>query len=206
MESLMNVNVMDLSGLDMYTTEQLDLISQNIMNARLKKFETSLIAMMDKVEKIEAGQTLLKDEVMLELDKREDKYQKQVDVAVNSLKVNTRNRDSKYIRQTDLGKRYRVNISSVSIGTLLRLCGLAWKNRTTTTPKMEFEGRYYIIAPEQNSGYDKIAYMWHEKNCMDRIDEWLKDNDYYEEFYSIDTAKEMKEYIKVLASKFDVAH
>lgn len=196
---------MDMSGLDMCTTEQLDIMSQNIMNVRMKKFETNLIAMMDEVKKVKEGQSLLKDEVMLELDKRDDLYQKQVDVAVNSLKVNTRNRDNKYIRQTDLGKRYRVNISSVSVGTLLRLCGLAWQNRTNTTPKMEFESKYYIISPEQSSGYDKIAYVWHEKNCMDRIDDWLKDNDYYEEFYSIDTSKEMKEYIKLLASRHGVA-
>lgn len=206
MNELMGVNVIDINGLEMCSSEQLDVMQQNIMVVRMKKFEASLATMLDEMKKVKEGQSILKDELMLELAKNDNKYQKQMETAVNSLKVNTRNRENKYIRQTDLGKRYKVNISSRSIGTLLRLCGLAWMMRTNTTPKMEFEGKYYIISPEKSSGYDKIAYEWHEKNCMDRIDEWLRDNDYYEEFYSIDTSKEMQGYIKALANKHGVAN
>lgn len=206
MNELIGIGAMDINGLEMCSSEQLDVMQQNIMVVRMKKFEASLANVFDEVKKIKEGQSIFKDEVMLEIAKNDDKYQKQMDVAVNSVRLTGRNNMGQYVKQTDLGKKYVVNISSVSMGTLLRLCGIAWKNRKTTTPKMQDGDKYCIIDPVTDKcGNIRESYSWHRQNCMDAIDDWLKDNDYYEEFYSISNQNEMKEYIKTLAIKHDVA-
>lgn len=199
-------SIVNVDELRTYSPEQLAALQQSINDVRMDRIEARLMLVVDDVKKVKDGQSILKDEFMTEIEKRDNTYQKQMDVAVNSVRLVGRNNKGEYVKQTDLGKKYLVNISSVSMGTLLRLSGIAFRNRKTTTPKMQSCGKYCIVDPVTDKyGNTRESYSWHRQNCMDAIDKWLKENDCFEEFYSIGDQNEMKEYIKLLARKHDVA-
>lgn len=102
-----------------------------------------------------------------------------------------------YVSANDLGQKFDVSIGSKTIGTLLRVVGLAKQKQSKTEPL-----RTAVV-----NGYAKSilygdfpTYQWNPEKCIKKINKWLDEHGELEAFYSISDEKELAEFIKKLAS------
>ena len=100
------------------------------------------------------------------------------------------------LTQAEFGTRFNNKIGAKYIGRLLKIVGLAKRSYNRTIPYQEFVPKYAvnIINNNENVTYD-IAYKWNYNNCSRFINQWLLDNDYHDEFYSIIDKNELMKFI-----------
>ena len=110
-------------------------------------------------------------------------------IAEISRKVNTGSKV--YFTQTDLGNTYKPTISSVAVGQILRIIGLAYK--TTPTRPLRTQAVETGIAKMVGQGY-----QWERDKVDEKWINWLKDNDLYVEWSKHTTATERRLFIKEL--------
>lgn len=103
-----------------------------------------------------------------------------------------------YVNQSDLGAHFKVNISSIRIGKLLKIVGLAQKTRNTQ-PYFEYVPNY---AKKRTTLDGHIHYRWNQKKCIDKIDKWLEKNGLLHEFYIIEHENDMSQFIDQLYDKY----
>ena len=111
------------------------------------------------------------------------------EIAEISRKVNTGSKV--YFTQTDLGNTYKPTISSVAVGQILRIIGLAYK--TTPTRPLRTQAVETGIAKMVGQGY-----QWERDKVDEKWINWLKDNDLYVEWSKHTTATERRLFIKEL--------
>lgn len=104
-----------------------------------------------------------------------------------------------YMNQTEFGNQYFCKISSVQIGWLLQMCGVAMKSNGNF-PYDDIKISKYWKAKVCLDKYanERIQYLWNYKNCSAEIDTWLKKHHLFVTFYSCSTHKSLKEYITAI--------
>lgn len=112
------------------------------------------------------------------------------EIAISSNRVKTSYNN--YMSQGDFGKQFRVVISSVRVGRLLRVVGIALVSKSKTEPYSNLIPRY-----AKNTIVDgrHPHFLWNFGECLKKIDKWLKDNDYYNDFNIIETEGDMEIFI-----------
>lgn len=178
-----------LMNLNNYSPEQLQLMQDQITAIRMKNIEKQLLQTRDDIKKIDEKITILTEE-----------NKNAVDVAIQSLRAN--HTKYGYVSQGDFGRFFEVSIGSKTIGKLLRVVGLAMKTKGDTTPYRSMIPKYAETSINKINGYDRTTIRWHYENCLDKIEEWLKEYHYYEKFYSMSTEKEMKIFIDDLYDEY----
>ena len=176
MSELINVNEL--------TTEQMELLQTQIMIKRITNTEQMLKNHSDKILKIQEEQKIMEEE-----------QEKKLEVAVNSLRV--KELTYEYVNQRDFGAGFSVSIGAGTIGKLLRLIGLAQKSEGKTQPLRKSIPKY----AKHRAVKHYTAPVWHYENCLNKLDQYLKDNGIYEKFYSIQNEKDLKKYIDNLYNK-----
>lgn len=104
-----------------------------------------------------------------------------------------------YMNRKEFGSQYLCKISSIQIGWLLQMCGLAMKSNENfpyddTKISTYWKSKVYL----DKYGNEHIQYLWNYKSCSSEIDDWLKRHQLYVTFYSCPTYKSLKEYITTI--------
>jgi hypothetical protein len=176
MSDLINFPIDDL------TPEQMQFIQNKLLAKQTYDLFNKLENMQNEFKSLKTDYEILKQT-----------QQNTIEVAANSLRV--KQGRFEFINQGDFGRFFSVSLSSVSVGKLLKIVGLAQPSRRGgTVPYRSVVGKYAQVTA--NGTYSVT--QWHYENCMDKIDNWLKDNEYFEQFYSIQDEKELKEFVDEL--------
>ncbi len=184
--SLMHLNIDKLSN------EEVDVLQTKIIARKMKRFEAQIAEMANAQKMLETG---LK-EITLEQERIKEDSEKKLEVAVNSMRV--KQPKYGYVNQGDFGRFFTVSIGSRTMGKLLKVVGLAMKNKNQTTPYREHIPKCAMT--EANENY--TAVRWNYEKCLDYIDGWLKENDYFESFYSISSPRDMEKFINQLYERY----
>jgi len=104
-----------------------------------------------------------------------------------------------YVSASDLGQKFDVSIGSKTMGTLLRIVGLAKQKQSKTEPLRTSVVNDYAKSLLYG---DFPTYQWNPEKCIKKINKWLDENGELEAFYSISDEKELAEFIKKLALKY----
>jgi len=102
-----------------------------------------------------------------------------------------------YVSASDLGQKFDVSIGSKTMGTLLRIVGLAKQKQSKTEPLRTSVVNDYAKSLLYG---DFPTYQWNPEKCIKKINKWLDEHGELEAFYSISDEKELAEFIKKLAS------
>lgn len=169
---LNGLNLENMSG------EEMAVLQEKLTNLRIQNLEKTIKFMADKVEKIE------------------EKQERGLEVAVNSMRV----KEPKYgyVSQGDFGRFFDVPMSSVRVGKLFKVVGLAKKHSGTTIPYFELIPKYAQITTRENFSETK----WNYSECVKKVDSWLTKNDLFESFYSCKTKAEREKFIDSIFEKF----
>ena len=167
-----------------------------IANIILSKQEERL----DEVEKnfeIRAADIEIKNKKEIEIVKRD--FQEEIDrakeIAIGSMRVNSPK--SNYVKQGDFGRFFSVSIGSRTIGKLFKIVGLSQK-KGRTIPYRQMIPKYAKCVAHK----EYTEYVWHFENCMKLIDDWLRTHNLYDDFYIIETEKDMENFINNLFKRF----
>lgn len=170
-----------LMSFDEFNEHDLAVIQQQIM-AKQNEF------LKQRVEQLEnQNQKIITEFEIMKIDQK-----KNLEVAVNSLRV--KEGRFEFINAGDFGRYFSVSIGAVFVGRLFRIVGLAQPNKGSTIPYRKHIPKY----AKTNAASNYTSVSWHYVNCLKFIDEWLQENGYYEEFYSIQSEKEMEKFINQL--------
>lgn len=173
------VAVLERFDIEALTPDQLELLQTKVLARQMNLFQQNLKRIDERLETQEAKIDIVKAD-----------QQKTIEVAANSLRVQQGRFE--FVNQGDFGRFFSVSLSSVSVGKLLRIVGLAQPSRKgSTVPYRERVGKYAQVTA--NAKYSVT--QWHYERCMERIDKWLTENGHYETFYSIQSEKELKAFI-----------
>lgn len=105
-----------------------------------------------------------------------------------------------YISLSDLGNQYKVSIGSKTMGTLLRLSGIAKSKQSTTEPLAEIVRSEY--AKSQDTNWGGVIWQWNSEKCIGKIDRWLEKEGLIDQFYSITDEKELMRYMQYLEENY----
>lgn len=170
-----------LMSFDELNEHDLTVIQQQIM-AKQSEF------LKQRVEQLEnQNQKILTEFEIMKIEQKRG-----LEVAVNSMRV--KEGRFEYINAGDFGRYFSVSIGAVFVGRLLRVVGLAQPNKGQTIPYRNHVPKYAVT----NAASNYTSVSWHYVNCLKKIDEWLQENGYYEEFYSLQNEKEMERFINNL--------
>ena len=175
------------------SVEEIGYLQDKLMTARVKNIEDSL-KRLSEIQSIEI------EERKIETQRLDEEIEKTKGMAEAHLRA----KQIKYgwVNQGDFGRFFEQSIGSKTMGKLLKVVGLAQKNKNLTTPYRQFIPKYAMTSIQNNpSGYDFTKVSWHFENCIEFINDWLKQNGYYESFYSTKSTKEMENFISQLYSK-----
>ena len=170
----------DLVKLDaaVMTDEQIDLNINQLLHAKTQRLEQKLMELTDSYKKLQSQIGLYGDEL-----------EKTKSMVVAKMKVTEPKFG--YVGLGDFGRYIGVSIGAKNMGKILRIVGLAMPSRGATTPY-----RWAIPKYAQTEAHENYtATRWHYQNCMEYIDEHLKQHGLYERFYSISTEREMEQFI-----------
>lgn len=180
-----------------YSEKELQIMQEAIMNERMKLFVAKFEEMENSINRANEKLEIVSAELENKIDDVKAESDKKMEVTINKMRVD-KNKWG-FVAQRDIGNAFRVSIGSQTIGKLFRVVGLAIKSRTgNTEPKREYVGKY--ATTEIVNGYP--TFRWHQENCIEYIDKWLRKMNLLEDFYSIETEKEMKNFIDGLYSKY----
>lgn len=184
---LQNINLEQLSN------DELEYLQAQITQKKIKNLE-------DKYKKLEEMQKIQNDEFNLKVERMDDEIEK----AKGMAEAHLRAKQVKYgwVNQGDFGRFFEQSIGSKTMGKLLKVVGLAQRNKSLTTPYRSFIPKYAMTSIQTGKGgYDFTKVEWHFENCIEFINNWLKANGYYEAFYSTRSSKEMEHFINNLFNK-----
>lgn len=130
------------------------------------------------------------------LDIIKQEHENARDVEIKRHRVAERNYG--FIGLSDLGQSYEVSIGAKTMGKLLRIVGLAKRKKRTEPMRSATLNNF---AKSIMYG-DYPTYQWNPEKCIEKIDVWLEDNGFIDEFYSIAEEKELMEYINNLYERY----
>lgn len=171
-------NLIDVSKLNPI---EMQMLQEDLTVQRMAVFQRQIENLLSEQDKIKEEIKEIKADSV-----------KQLEVTVNSMRV--KEPKFNFVNQGDFGRFFSISISSVRIGKLLKVVGIAMKDRSSTTPYRTFVPNYAM--PEANEKY--TAVKWHYEKCLDHIDKWLRKNGYYESFYSCKTTRDLEKFIDSL--------
>ena len=164
----------ELAIIDTMDPEQLQILHDRITEKRFAIMQDQLIKVQDKLNELE------------------ERQESGIKVAINAFR--SKQSQYNYISQKDFGNLFTVSIGSKTVGKLLKVVGLAQKSRGNTIPYNSFIPKFAkVMANEQYS-----AFVWQYENCLSFIENWLHENNLYEEFYSMATERDLESYINEL--------
>lgn len=170
-----------LINLNNCSEEELQIIQEQAMVLRMKKYEAKLEYVMSELSKT-------KEEIAIMNEANE----RTMEAAVNSIRVNQPLVD--YVGQKDFGNLFTVSIGSKTVGKLFKIVGLAQKTKGRTTPYRDLIGKYAKVVATTNYS----DFKWHYENCLNKIDMWLAENNKRQEFYSKKNEHELEQFINEL--------
>jgi hypothetical protein len=138
------------------------------------------------------------DTTSREIDSIKEQSQNAIDLATSAKHV--QNIIETYVNQSDLGGHFKVNISNVRIGKILKIVGIAQKSKKTV-PYFDKIPKY-AKKTQTIDGY--IHYKWNQKTCIEAIDQWLSKKNLLNDFYLIEHEDDMKTFIDDMFVKYVV--
>lgn len=185
----------DLIKIETLSPEEIDFYTEKLLAVRQSNLERKLKLMEEKQKATEEMFNLKINQVNTLVNKIEENSEKKLEVAVNSMRV----KEPKYgfVNQGDFGRFFTISIGSKTMGKLLRIVGLAMKAKNQTTPYRELIPKYAMTEAYENY----TAVKWNYEKCLEFVDRWLKENDYFETFYSIGSTQDMEKFITNLYEK-----
>ena len=119
----------------------------------------------------------------------------------NALDQQTKLNETKreYMLLNELGNHFNIKIGSKTVGRLLRIIGLAQMKQNKTMPYQHSVPKYAVNLLDFEE--KTVGFAWHYENCVKKLDKWLKENDLYEDFYSITHQRDMVAFVKDLHIK-----
>lgn len=173
--------------------EQIDFLKEKKATVLGKMFmETDSIA---KIELFNEGESLTSQIIKLEAQLQSKKDNEQIQQALDNQSKLTSSKDE-YLNQTDFGSCFNLKIGSKMVGKLLKIVGLAMSSSKTTKPYETSCPKYAKTVVNQE--LSRVSYKWNYNECIVVIDKWLKDNGFYERFYSITNKEDMIEFVNLL--------
>jgi hypothetical protein len=192
-------NTKEINNLRQKDSEIVDVIEKNnqLTNDLITVF-TSIKNEINDIKKFKTKTEISIDEINTKIDKSNA-------LATAAIKV-TKGIDG-YCNQREFGSKYMVKIGSKSVGKLLKVVGIAMKQAKGKTIPYDNMCPCYakILIHPDIYGYDHPSYVWNYNKCSTKIDEWLKQHDLYEQFYSNTTSEKMERYISYLHNTFVVS-
>lgn len=170
-----------LTEMEQMTFEQLNVYSTTAINLQLRHLNYTLNLVKEKQNKQQLEIEILKDE-----------NRKTKEVAVNSMRVEQNRYE--YYNQGDFGRLFSVSLGAQTVGQLLKAVGLAMRAKGPTTPYRKYVDKYAKI--DATTKYPVVR--WHYENCVEFIDQWLKERNLYEKFYAIESEKARQQLINDL--------
>lgn len=175
----------ELMQIDNLGMEELQILSEKIMAKKMTMLQK-------QVEEVKSDLSKTNEKVK----NIENQQAKTLDVAINSMRVNQPKYG--YVNQGDFGRFFTVSIGAKTLGKLLKIVGIAMKNKNDATPYRDRIPKYAIT-----EAYEKYtAVKWNYDECLNVIDKWLKENGYFESFYSCKTQSELEKFINSIYEKF----
>jgi len=102
--------------------------------------------------------------------------------------------EGKWLSQKELGLSFEPVISSVRIGKILRLLGVAMKNKTRTIPTQHSLKNNIVKTGYQVGGSN--TWYWDSEIIKEKFNDLLKDKNLYEDFIKLETPNEVEEFIE----------
>lgn len=183
MNNLEKYNVSELS------MQELGVLQNQIVNAQMQSLTQELAEFKNAYERDKAIQEIEKNSIKDGIEDMADKLESVEKIAVTSNRV--RNPRYGYVNQGDFGAMFNVSISSVRVGKLLKIVGIAQKSKRKTIPYRKFIPSLAKTIASQHY----TSFQWNYTGCVDHIDKWLKKEGYHTDFYSIETESDMNEFI-----------
>jgi len=175
MTDIINIDNLNDKELELLQTK-LILKKQSFLEQQIKKTQEQLLIQDAKIEIMEQNK------------------ENEIQLAIHSLRVQEGRYD--YVTLKDFGKNFTTSIGSKTIGKLLRIVGLA-QQKNTTEPY-----RHHIPKYARHRSLGKYSTVdWHYENCITQIENWLRDRNLFEKFYSIENEKKLQEFINDLYKK-----
>lgn len=104
-----------------------------------------------------------------------------------------------YLTQSDFGRSFAREVGAKYVGRLFRVVGLAKRSKKETVPYEKFIPNYSMNKLDYEG--KSVSYRWNYNKCVEFIDKWLNNNDYFEKFYSITDKDSLEYYIDSLYKK-----
>ena len=191
MENNMLMELNNMSG------DELSLLQNKIINVQMQKMQNQIKTINDEVEKLKAENQLRDNNI--------EKFKTDMEVkeksVINCMQIQAdRKIKDNWLNQGNFGRSFIISISSQAIGKLFKVVGLAQKFGATK-PKRDFINKGYVRVCLTNNGMYTF-FEWHYEKCFDFILKWLKRNNKYNEFYSIENEKDMTKFINNLYKDF----
>lgn len=177
-----------LMNFDELSIEELQVMQERIVSIRMKKLEHELE---------ETKSLIIKQSKELEIVREENKMNLELERARHRKAENRYG----YISLSDLGNQFTVAIGSKTMGTLLRLVGIAKAKQSITEPMAESIRADY--AKSQDTPWGGIIWQWNSERCIEKIDRWLKREEIIDQFYSFTDERELMAYIKHLEDTYN---
>lgn len=188
-----NITVKELGGLVESMQNLLDISSKNF-----SELNKNVLNMQGDINylKVENEEIKLKQKDMTK--KLEDSSEKATKALEKITVRGEDNFDSDWLGQKDLGLMYEPVISSKQMGNILREIGLAMKKRTITNPLQKT-----LKAGYAKRGY-KAGWYWYADKVKSEFEKYLKNKNIYEKFLTLNTEKEMSDFINANILNGDV--
>ena len=187
----------ELMNIDDLTSEEQEMMMTMLMKSKMSKIEQALKETVNTVKQIKQGIEIEKEETRLEFDKLKEDNQKTKEMVVSKQRVDGSRYE--YLTLRDMGKSYRVSISNVMYGRLLRIVGIALQSRKgITEPHRKWVLANNSMAKTEISKDGYEYWVWNRDKVVKYVDKWLQENDHYEEFYSISEEKKLHKFINQL--------
>ncbi|HNR88552.1 MAG TPA: hypothetical protein PKM65_09460 [Spirochaetota bacterium] len=100
-----------------------------------------------------------------------------------------------YVNLAKLGYSFNPSVGAKTMGVLLRKVGLARRDLGDTSPCREFIENKLAMS---RAGENYATFNWHLERTLAYIDEWLKERNLFEEFYSCREERKLERFIKEL--------
>lgn len=172
--------------------EQIDFLTEEKVTSLGRMFiepsEGKKMEYMNDIERIN-GQ-------LIKLQSKKDN--EKIDIALNEQSKLTETK-MEYVNQTNFGTCFNLRIGSVMVGKLLQIVGLAYKSSGKTTPYAKDIPRYATSYINQEQSVP--MYKWNYSTCVVKIDEFLRNNNYYEDSYTLIDIPKRNKFINMMYEK-----
>lgn len=169
--------------------DELQIINNLAVAEQVQRMQSRLESMQNAMKQTERQLEIMKEEHEF----RTQLLESEVEKAKTMAATNQRVREPKYgwVNQGDFGRFLNPSIGSGTMGKFLKAVGLAMPSKGPTTPYRKYIGKYAETIAHEHFTQTR----WNYENCMQYIDDWLKEHNLFEVFYSLETTKEVKQFI-----------